>query len=97
MPTKDRVNSKSKRTSNYLVLYIECIQDHNNHRLEIHNHLLEIFQHSYQPIRHLKKLSTKTFAPLAQALNWLIIRGNYDRQFLIFNIFMRFVSRNYMK
>jgi tRNA/tmRNA/rRNA uracil-C5-methylase (TrmA/RlmC/RlmD family) len=32
-------------------------------------------------------LSTKTFAPLAQALNWLIIRGNYDRQFLIFNIF----------
>ena len=34
-----------------------------------------------------KTLSLKTFSVLAQALNWLIIRGNYDRQFLILNIF----------
>ncbi|MCH2208376.1 MAG: methyltransferase [Lentisphaerales bacterium] len=32
-------------------------------------------------------LSSKKYSPLAQALNWLIIRGNYDRQFLIINIF----------
>lgn len=32
-------------------------------------------------------LSLKTFSVLAQSLNWLIIRGNYDRQFLILNIF----------
>lgn len=32
-------------------------------------------------------LSSKAFSPLAKALNWLIIRGNYDRQFLIINIF----------
>ncbi|WDE95350.1 hypothetical protein PQO03_06410 [Lentisphaera profundi] len=32
-------------------------------------------------------LSKKTYYALAKALNWLIIRGNYDRQFLIFNIY----------
>lgn len=34
-----------------------------------------------------KTLSEKSFSPLARALNWLIIRGSYDRQFLIINIF----------
>ncbi|EDM27544.1 RNA methyltransferase [Lentisphaera araneosa HTCC2155] len=34
-----------------------------------------------------KTLSKRTYYSLARALNWLIIRGNYDRQFLILNIF----------
>jgi tRNA/tmRNA/rRNA uracil-C5-methylase (TrmA/RlmC/RlmD family) len=32
-------------------------------------------------------LSDKKFSSLARALNWLIIRGSYERQFLILNIF----------
>jgi tRNA/tmRNA/rRNA uracil-C5-methylase (TrmA/RlmC/RlmD family) len=34
-----------------------------------------------------KTLSKRTYFSLARALNWLIIRGTYDRQFLILNIF----------
>ncbi|MCM8540910.1 MAG: methyltransferase [Lentisphaeraceae bacterium] len=32
-------------------------------------------------------LSAKSYSSLARALNWLIIRGTYERQFLILNIF----------
>ena len=31
--------------------------------------------------------SSKAYSYLARSLNWLIIRGNYDRQFLIINLF----------
>lgn len=34
-----------------------------------------------------KLLSSKAYSSLARALNWLIIRGTYERQFLILNIF----------
>ena len=32
-------------------------------------------------------LASKAYSPLARALNWLVIRGTYNKQFLIFNIF----------
>ncbi|MDD7985446.1 hypothetical protein PQO01_10840 [Lentisphaera marina] len=34
-----------------------------------------------------KTLSKRTYFSLARALNWLILRGGYERQFLILNIF----------
>ena len=48
---------------------------------------LEPFEHQiiYKFLQ--RTLEAKTFSNLSRALNWLIIRGTYERQFLIFNIF----------
>lgn len=47
-----------------------------------------------EPVEHQKiyeylqrTLSAKSYSHLARALNWIIIRGNYDRQFLILNLY----------
>jgi tRNA/tmRNA/rRNA uracil-C5-methylase (TrmA/RlmC/RlmD family) len=49
--------------------------------------LLEPLEHQniYEFLQ--KHLATKTYSSLARALNWLIIRGTYERQFLILNIY----------
>ena len=53
-----------------------------------------VIESKLEPVEHRKiyqflaeTLSGSSFSSLARALNWLIIRGSYDRQFLIFNVF----------
>ena len=45
----------------------------------------EVHQKCYEYLQ--KSLSAPNFMPLARALNWIIIRGSYERQFLILNFF----------
>lgn len=49
--------------------------------------LLEPKEHQAVYIFLQKVLSDKTFSSLARALNWLIVRGDYERQFLILNFY----------
>ena len=53
-----------------------------------------VLESALEPKQHQKiyefleqTFSLKTYSYLARSLNWLIIRGNYDRQFLILNLF----------